>query len=164
MVGAFFDYDWTNLKSSISIFESASELGDNSANVSFEIEDQWALGLRFGYLPTPSTLLYLAGGYTQATIGDIFFSASINNSSEEISESISGSLAGDQELSGYFIGGGVETKLTSNITLKLEYRYADFGSEDVTLMPNISDAPPGSVDTELDTTIQTGRFSANYRF
>ena len=73
-------------------------------------------------------------------------------------------LASVDDLSGYFIGGGAEVKLTDAISIKGEYRYTNLGSENVTLLPGLAPVIDNFVSTELDTTIQTARVSLNYRF
>ncbi len=73
-------------------------------------------------------------------------------------------LASVDDLSGPFLGGGVEIKLTDAISLKGEYRYTNLDSEDVTLLPGLAPGIDSFVSAELDPTIQTARATLNYRF
>jgi len=161
VVGAFFDYDWTEMQFSVSAAASNSFGGNVAINIASEIENQWALGLRMGYLATQSTLVYVSGGYTQASLSETLLSVSAETI--PFIGSFSETLADSEVLSGYFIGGGIETKLTKTVSLKAEYRRSDFGTENLNLLPDL-DALNTSVTTELDAAIQTGRFSINYRF
>ncbi len=116
---------------------------DNGAaeiNAAARIKDSWALGARAGWLANPSTLIYVAGGYTEAKI-------SLDGSAELIESNVAsygpadesiltggeltGSVTGSTWKDGYFLGGGVETLLGSNVSAKVEYRYADHGSYSV---------------------------------
>ena len=100
------------------------------------------LGLRAGYLLTPSTLGYLVGGYAWQK-GEIDFP--------------DGDLDSDRD--GYFVGVGVETAVAGNWTLKTEYRFTQFGSDN--LLEDIG-APDGVLDSDVSS--HTFRVGANYRF
>ena len=158
LVGAFFDYDFMDIGTEINASLAGFGLGA-SANAGFEIKNQWSLGGRIGYLPTSRTLLFLSAGYTQVDVSDMTFSASATGLG-----STSGVLASVDNLSGYFIGGGAEVRLTDAISIKGEYRYTNLGSENVTLLPGLAPVINNFVSTQLDTTIQTARVSLNYRF
>ena len=67
-------------------------------------------------------------------------------------------------IAGGFVGAGFETKLTSSISLKGEYRFTDFGSGAVTL-PNIDGTDLNQfVTARVSPTLQIVKASANYRF
>lgn len=97
--------------------------GTNSGETKWEIGDSWAIGGRLGFLANDSALLYVLGGYTEAKI---------KSESSLTSDNINLALSFEDDAweDGWFIGGGVETLLTDNISLKAEYRYADFGKVD----------------------------------
>lgn len=57
---------------------------------------------------------------------------------------------------GYFVGAGVETFLRRNWTLKLEYRFSQFNSE------NLSDDCPWLVD--LEPSMHSARLVLSYKF
>ncbi len=101
--GVFADYDFgSNVSADVSIHKHSGSIDQN---------DAWSVGGRLGFLVTPSTLLYGTGGFTQASfdVGDF----------------------GSHTFNGYFVGAGVETVLRENWSLRLEYRYSDFGSENI---------------------------------
>lgn len=100
------------------------------------------LGLRAGYLLTPSTLGYVLGGYAWQK-GEIDFP--------------DGDLDSDRD--GYFVGVGVETAIASNWTLKTEYRFTQFGNDNIFEDLGV---PDGFLNSEVSS--HTFRVSANYRF
>jgi outer membrane immunogenic protein len=102
---------------------------------SIDHDSSWALGARLGVLANPSTLLYATGGYTQAEFD------------------ISG--LGSQTYDGYFVGAGVETFLHQNWTLKLEYRFSQFGDETI-----LDDG----IKVDLEPSIHTARVVLSYKF
>lgn len=71
------------------------------------------LSLRAGYLVTPKTLLFVRGGYSNALID-----GAVNTPV--------GYYHASADRDGWLVGGGVERKLTSKISARLEYRYTDF--------------------------------------
>jgi outer membrane immunogenic protein len=116
VLGAFVDYDFG---SNIRFKESNDEHGSyNDYSNHIDLDHAWSVGLRLGYLPTPSTLVYATGGYTQAEF-DI-------------------SNYGSHNFDGYFVGAGLETFLRSNVTLKLEYRFTQFNDKSFDFCDNWS--------------------------
>jgi outer membrane immunogenic protein len=155
VVGAFFDYDWMDLETSIdaSLSFGGPALG---AGVDIEVEDMWSIGGRLGYLISPRTMLFMTGGYARADVSDL--TANITGLGN-----ITVASVGDFD--GYFIGGGAEVKLTKSISIKGEYRYTDLDSEAITLLPGTPLAVINNfVTTKLDPDIQTARVALSYRF
>ncbi|QPQ54614.1 porin family protein [Allosphingosinicella flava] len=75
------------------------------------------VGGRIGFPVTPSTLLYVKGGYT-------------NTSIEAGYETDSDSFEFDTNVDGYRLGAGVEQKFGTNLYGKLEYRYSNYTNID----------------------------------
>jgi outer membrane immunogenic protein len=100
--GVFADYDFSGISTDISL---------NGEGLSLDHTSSWSVGGRLGVLVNPTTLLYGAAGYTQA-------------------EFDFGPL-GSPTFSGYFVGAGIETFLRQSLTLKLEYRFSQFDSENL---------------------------------
>ena len=154
VVGAFFDYDWADLDTSLDA--SINFLGTTfGAGADIEVEDMWSIGGRLGYLVSPSTMLFVTAGYSQADVSDLTANASGLGSV---------TLARVGDFDGYFIGGGAEMKITKAISIKGEYRYTDLDSEVITLLPGTAPEINNFVTTKLDPDIQTARVSLNYRF
>lgn len=101
-------------------------------------------GLRVGYLFTPSTLGYVLGGYSW----------------QKYKLDSNAGFGMDWDQSGYFVGGGLETAVSSNWTIKTEYRYTRFSTKDDLLSQ--FNLPNGALN--LDTSRHTFQVAANYRF
>ena len=113
----------------LAVFNSAASV-ENYMN----IENSAAVGLRLGYLATPDTLLYLSGGlaatkgktsstYRQyGNVVDYTGDTAIGTYSQETTASSQGWEKG------HFLGAGLQTMLSSNVSFKVEYRYTDYGS------------------------------------
>lgn len=78
----------------------------------------YSLSARAGWLANPNTMLYVIGGYSHAEM----------KASLAINGLFSGSVS--QDYSGYHVGGGLETKLSQNLTARIEYRYTEYSGED----------------------------------
>lgn len=108
---------------------------------------------RAGFLATPSTLVYGKGGFA-------FF----NGEASQATTAKGYVSHGTSTFTGWVAGGGIEQRLTENLSVKVEYLHFDFGSQagDQT---SVSDAPIGHVygnDTHLDA--DTVKAGVNYRF
>jgi outer membrane immunogenic protein len=136
VAGVFADYDFG---SSISSDSNLSLIGP----FSIDHKSSWAIGARLGFLANAGTLIYGTVGYTQAEF-------------EPSAQYLPG-LFRSPTFSGYFVGAGVETFLRDSWTLKLEYRYADYGSETVF-------GDPAYFGSELDPSTHTARLVLSYRF
>jgi outer membrane immunogenic protein len=101
VVGVFFNYDFTNIKTDLNSFGS---------QVTATLSDSWTFGGRAGYVVNMDTLVYVLGGYTQAN-----FDLPLG-------------LHGDNP-TGYTVGGGIETKLGGPWSLKGEYRFTRFDTQ-----------------------------------
>jgi len=111
------------------------------------------IAARAGFLATPSTLVYGKGGFAfyngdavQTTTADGYVSH------------------GTGTFTGWVAGGGIEQRLTDNLSIKVEYLHFDFGSQSGD-QTSVSDAPIGHVygnDTRLDA--DTVKAGLDYRF
>lgn len=106
---------------------------------SFETQNSFDVGARLGFLPTNSTLVYVAGGFStikvhQKTSYNSFAAFGSQNSIYGDTGSLTNSYnfetskTSSEYKPGYFLGAGVETRMTDNVSLKLEYRYSDYGT------------------------------------
>lgn len=135
LVGGFVDGHIGNIETSL-------ELPGLGLDASVSDTHGFDAGLRLGYLMTPATLGYVLGGYAwqKAELdveGDGF----------------------EWDRDGYFVGAGIETVISSNWTLKTEYRFTQFGTTNI--LEELG-APDGILDT--DTSRHTFHVAANYRF
>ena len=127
-----------------------------------KIQDQWAAGLRVGYLVAPNVLSYVNAGYSGAHF-----------SGTNMISTISGAAAGIHTNSfnrnGFFVGGGVENNLNMfGITSpgwfwKTEYRSAFYNAKNDTEFFDGTLLPTGR-DIRFNTWTQTISTSLVYRF
>jgi outer membrane immunogenic protein len=106
----------SSASSSTSVFPAFPEFNNTTTRTSTGIEsDEFAVKMhwstsaiaRLGWLVTHSTLLYGTGGATYAGFGDGFDGSTFR-------------------AWGWSVGGGVEQKLGSNWSVRVEYRFTDF--------------------------------------
>jgi len=90
----------------------------------------WSVGARAGFLTSPTTLWYGTAGYTEAKF------------------ELDG--IGSQDFTGYFVGAGVESQLAGNWSLRGEYRFSQFDSEDIGI--------------DVEPSMHTARLSLTYKF
>lgn len=110
VIGAFADVSISDL-----------ERGDDSIHNALTIDRSWAVGGRAGYLVTDRTMIYATAGYTQAHFdNDGWWDIDVNGTGT--------TLPGRRgaTFDGYFVGGGIETRLNGNFFLRGEARYSDF--------------------------------------
>ena len=73
-----------------------------------------SLSARAGLLVTPETLAYIIGGYSHS----------------EYKTKLTGLGTFKQNYDGFHVGGGLEAMISPNATVRVEYRYTSYGSED----------------------------------
>ena len=107
LIGAFADVD---------IYGGGEDdLNHKHIDGSFELNHTWNVGGRIGALVMPHVLLYGVGGYTQAGIDK-----SVDFKWKHLDDF--------DTPKGWFAGGGAEVQLHRGVSLKFEYRFADYGS------------------------------------
>ncbi len=131
VAGVYFNYDFGD--------NVASTLNARGIDASVNQTDSFSVGGRVGYLVNPSTLAYFLAGYTQ------------NRLELEGNTAISW----NESIDGWTVGGGLETKLAQNWTVKAEYRYTEFGT--VNPITGVS-------RFHVDTSEQTARLVLSYKF
>lgn len=89
------------------------------------LENSWAVGGRVGYLVTQNTMGYVLLGYTQAE------HSAITSPAAAFSLSV-------PDLTGYVVGGGVETRLFDGWFLQAQATYADYRNESIALGPGVA--------------------------
>jgi outer membrane immunogenic protein len=99
LIGAFAQYTWSDAEFKLAL---------GGASFTAGLDEAWAVGGRAGVLIAPSTLAYGLGGYTEAKT--------------------SSNLVTLPDAKGYVFGGGLETMISNNVSVKLEYQYAKFDS------------------------------------
>jgi len=118
-------------------------------NCNLHIDSYWTAGARLGYTFTPSSLVYLTGGYAQSKIDrDGTF-----KTTGVVVETWSATH------SGWFIGTGAEFRVAgTGWVLGVEYNHIDFGSETAT------GSPPFREVLSTKATIDTFQGRVSYLF
>lgn len=108
------------------------------------------IAARGGFLPTESTLVYGLLGYTRGSFRGTY-TMSVN---ERTINAMSGEYSYSR--SGIALGAGVETMITDNVSLKVEYRHNRFSAH------NMLDLGPVQMDQR--NSMRSVRAAVAYRF
>lgn len=127
VVGVFAGVNMDNTEF-VAEIHGAHEDESLGADVTFSKKWGGVVGGRLGFLVTPATLLYGEGGYAFGEMEKLKFSASATGMG-----SVGGEVFPDQEtdLSGFFIGGGIESAIGGGLFLRASGRYVKY--EDLNL-------------------------------
>ena len=152
IIGAFADYDFTNLKGT---FQGSLDGFLGTENES----GAWAAGGRIGYLVTPTLLTYFDAGYTQARFDSIALSTDTVPSFATVNSVPANTYHG------WFIGGGTEYALSGFVPInglfwRTEYRYADYQAADLLILPLATGAHHMQNDVQTITSGLVWRFNA----
>ena len=125
VIGGFADYDWTNIRGTQAV------AGDDFANEN--MNNQWAVGGRIGWVPFPNLMTFVSGGYTQAHFdgAEVF-----HNTFPLIGAPFTPAVFREgATFNGWFIGGGEEYAFTwlpvPGLFWKTEYRLSEFDRKNV---------------------------------
>ena len=154
-VGAGYDYDFGK-----AVIGAEAELTDSTAKTKFNDGDFEGFGIgnvkakrdiyvgaRAGIKATPSTLVYVKGGYTNARFG---------------ARASDGTNFGRTHIDadGWRVGAGVEQKMSTNTFAKVEYRYSNYSKGEVDFSNDIPDSDRFDVDLDRHQVVA----SVGYRF
>lgn len=112
VIGVMGDATWSNPQSTMSLSG-----GGATAAITVSPSMSWSVLGRVGFLPTQSTLVYAAGGYTAETVGTTAIASGGGGTAL---------FQSNDTLSGWTVGPGVETALFGGWSSKLEYRYSQY--------------------------------------
>jgi len=88
-------------------------------NASIDPHYSFDVSARAGYVVGEQNLLYVRGGYA--------------NTRARLTRDVgAGTFSDNRTYDGWFVGGGVERKMTDTVSARLEYRYSDFGNDNRT--------------------------------
>lgn len=139
LIGVLAEGTYSNIESSASV-----QVGGGSATISSHANLSWSALVRAGILASPSTLLYLLGGYT---------GQNLNTSGTAILGGNLATFSRNDVFSGWTIGTGFETRLRGGWSTKLEYRYSQFETRTL----------PGTALT-IQPSIHAVRLGLSYKF
>jgi outer membrane immunogenic protein len=145
VLGAFVEYDWSSLELT---FEDT-----DTPKQKFRMDGAFSVGGRAGFLLTPTSLLYVSGGYTWARgKSDQYFDIVNGNRTFNGATSL--------DLNGPFVGIGMETLIAQRLSLRAEGRYTMF--DEVTT--NQFDTAPFVFRDTMTADVLTARLVLTYRF
>ena len=149
VVGAEADFDWSNLKGSISAQCAACA---PATNASLEHDVDWfgTARARIGYA-ADGWLAYATGGYA---LGRVALKGTATGGG------VSASLTQNATPSGWTIGAGVELALSPNWSARLEYLYVDLGTVNNTVVVTAAPSLTDSARIQMNVV----RAGVNYRF
>lgn len=96
---------------------------------------QYYFGGRLGYAMSPSTMVYVKGGYSNAR-----FNLQGTDGTTNLRQRL--------DTDGYRVGAGVEQKVGSNAFVKLEYKYANYSKGEFDFNRNTPDSSRFDIDTD----------------
>jgi opacity protein-like surface antigen len=149
VLGAEADFDWSNLKGSIS---AQCTVCAPATNASLEHDIDWfgTARARVGYA-ADGWLAYATGGYA---FGRVALKGTATGGG------VNASLTQNTTPSGWTIGGGAELALGPNWSARLEYLYVDLGTVNNTVV--VTGAP--SLTDSARVQMNVVRAGVNYRF
>jgi outer membrane immunogenic protein len=152
VVGAFADFDWSNIDTRGTLHIESTTV-DVSA---FDLNNAWTVGGRAGVLITSSTLVYGLLGYSWFDFDNLRVTAVGSDDGSRGSDSGGGfaRILNEPIRKGNTLGGGIEQKITPNLSLKAEYRFTDLGDADQAI---------DMVEIDRHSKIQIVRVGAAYR-
>ncbi len=112
VVGFLGDVSWAGPQST-----STVSAGGATLQIIETAHMSWSALGRLGFLPTPSTLLYAAGGYTGQYVTTVA-NATVGT--------LTANLRQDDVINGWTVGPGIETVIFGGWTTRLEYRYSQY--------------------------------------
>jgi outer membrane immunogenic protein len=110
-----------------------ANVGSGYDNITMSIDNQYQLGLRAGYLVTPTTLAYVKAGYSGGTLN--------------VTHTGAGEWS-NPSLSGYTAGLGVETRLYGGVFARAEYDYTNYGDNQFHTYSNATTTETSSVNLD----------------
>jgi outer membrane immunogenic protein len=120
---------------------------EDSGNAELTFSKKWGgvAGARLGFLVTPKTLVYGEGGYAFGEMEKLEFSASATGM-----DPISGEVfpKQDTDLSGYFVGLGVESAIGSGLYVRASGRYVKY--DDLNLLSVSDEGDTLRIDQERE--------------
>jgi len=115
--GVVGEFGKSNITDSVSAFSTTPAAYTMTRSMKYNA----GLRLRAGYTPNSTTLFYVTGGGAYAKIKNRFNTTNTTNAFSD---------NGNSDAWGYSAGGGVEQKITNNISVGVQYLYTDLKDND----------------------------------
>lgn len=157
--GIFADFDPSSIKGTLSTATATNFF--NALGGTEKETSSWAVGARVGLITLPGLFSYINGGYTQAR----FDAVNVGNlaGAPGLAPGPSPFTTAAHNYHGWFLGGGLESRLTflpiNGLFLRTEYRYSYYGAATLPIINTTTGAVAtiGGVPTDLKIhpTVQT---------
>ena len=118
----------------------------------------WGIGGRLGWLINPTLLPYLTAGYSQAHFDKSNLDILIPGTP------FSGISTPSFTTNGWLIGAGLEAKINSNWSLRGEYRYNNYATQNLSLNSSVNYINLVGVTAPFNPVLQTFRALVVYKF
>lgn len=150
VAGVFADWDPSSISGTLATATATNFF--NPLGGTEKESSSWAVGARIGLITLPGLFSYVNGGYTQAR----FDALSVGNLAASpllIGGPFAATIA-SHDYHGWFVGGGVESRLTflpiNGLFLRTEYRYSSFDAATLPLVTAAGTvAAVGGIPTDL---------------
>ncbi|MCC6778727.1 MAG: porin family protein [Hyphomicrobiales bacterium] len=128
VIGAFADYDWSNIR---------GDMADGGIVANEKLSSSWAAGGRIGWVVVPQLLAYVSAGYSAARFDQLVFLNLVGGA-------VNGQTIAAHTYDGWFIGSGYEYAIgfLPGLFWKTEYRFMDYGTDRLAFL-NANGVPNG---------------------
>jgi opacity protein-like surface antigen len=152
------DYTFANFNSEASDYtcrdDGGLDVDCTGLRAQVDTDSMWTVAARLGVLSSPETLWYGLIGWTSAKVdarGQLLAALDDDDPIDVLTPDI---FDDDDRVDGITFGGGIETMLSQNFTLKLEGRYTKLGDiKDSVVYPDDDEPELEGVDSEVDAEI-----------
>jgi outer membrane immunogenic protein len=163
------DFAWADNSSSTDNIVGSGVAGMPATADSTEISDRWDGGIRarLGYLVRPDWLLFATAGPSWMSVKATVTCGNPSNWCSGANLASARTDSTTKTLTGWTIGGGLEAAVTSNLMLRVEYRYAQYADDHVYLLQGgaVGGTNVDAVDANIDKVrTQTVLFGLAYKF
>ena len=126
VIGGFADAQWSNIRGQNSFLCPGGCAGPFNYTGQMKNDWSWSVGGRVGYVALPGLLTYLNAGWSQADFTQVNY---LNGDQGFGFGTPTGAVLPSQRVSGYFVGGGTEYRISQipGLFWKSEVRLYDYG-------------------------------------
>lgn len=161
IVGLELAYQDSDISDSINFIPGFDDDGNNETSTEVDVNETYLLGLKGGYLLNESTMIYST---LSATRTEVESSTSCPSDGFICNPfTFDKSFKDDDKVSGWALGLGLEKSIANNLSVKVEYRYADLGTAELSPTTQEFDESFGT-EADVELISQTLQVGAAYTF
>lgn len=146
----------SDISDSIDFMPGFDDGGSNETSTEVDVSETYLLGIKGGYLLDESTMIYSTLSATRTEVESSTFCPSDGLICNPFT--FDKSFEDDDKISGWALSLGLEKSIADNLSVKVEYRYADLGTAELSPTTQEFDETFGSeADVEvISQTLQVG--------